>query len=795
MTDRRGWRKLLVLPGLCLVFFAALFLYGEDVQDEFRDQEQQLLMEMSAQNRKLLDQEIQDKFNVIEEIARRLKLCCDTDGDNPGAVSAGEADNAGAARTDSAETASAADPAYVADIAAGLSFYEERYHFKRMGIALADGRAFTSERLEFSVADRNYFAESLAGKTVVSQKMTDKVGGEGIIVFCTPIYADGQVCGALFATYSLDGFREITSIDLFNDQGYAYIVRSNGDCVVDTDHPDSFDGTNILQSLRSAGGDNAYAADILEAAMARGESGQLEYKDITVNNMYFEPLMANDWYLLSIVPSHVFGSVLQKVVERTAVLGGVLIAIFCALVLLVVYGDYEKRRALHRLLYVDMLTGYDSYAKFCMELRKCMERQSGQWAFIAMDLHQFRLVNELFGHDNGDAVLRFISRIWAESLHRDERFGRRHGDNFEVLMKYDSVDELCRRLDAFCHRVMYERQDWKAGEPFLIYERQNWNDGEPFLILPVMGIYLIQDFSEDIQNMQNNARMACATIKERNDVHYAFFDETMKEKQLREKRLGDSMELAMGNEEFLVYYQPKVDPVAHSVVGAEALVRWRLSDGTFVPPSVFIPLAEHNGLISELDQFMFRRVCRQLRQWKDKGLALVPVSVNLSRVLLYNKKLPAEYASVVEEYGIPFEMLQLEITESEECENLEEFSSAVGQFHDLGFRILMDDFGTGYSSMKALQLLPIDVVKLDKCFIDEYASEKGRKILISMIKLAHLLDMEITAEGVETREQADFMEMTGCHSIQGFFYSKPLPEEDFEKLLTRMPEHDINVED
>lgn len=761
MTDRRGWCKLLVLPGLCLVFFAALFLYGESVQDEFRDQEQQMLMEMSAQNRKLLDQEIQDKFNVIEEIARRLQIC---DAGSTGAES-GRPD--GAAGNESA--GAAVDLSFVADTAAELSFYEARYHFKRMGIALPDGRAFTSERLEFSVADRNYFAQSLSGQTVVSQKMTDKVGGEDIIVFSTPIYGDGQVCGALFATYSLDGFREITAIDLFNDQGYACIVRSDGDFVVDSDHPDSLHGTNILNSLQAASRDNAAAADTLEAAMASGSSGQLEYKDSTVNNMYFEPLMANDWYLLSIVPSHVFGSVLQKVVERTAVLGGVLIAIFCVLALLVVYGDYEKRRALHQLLYVDMLTGYDSYAKFCMEFRECMERQSGQWAFIAMDLHQFRLVNELFGHDNGDAVLRFISRIWAEALHRDERFGRRHGDNFEVLMKYDSVDELCRRLDAFCHKVMYERPDR--------------SEGETFLILPVMGIYLIHDFSEDIQNMQNNARMACATIKERNDIHYAFFDEAMKEKQLKEKRLGDSMELALGNEEFIVYYQPKVDPVDHCVVGAEALVRWRLSDGTFVPPSVFIPLAEHNGLISELDRFMFRRVCLQLRKWKDKGLALVPVSVNLSRVLLYNKKLPAEYAGIVEEYGIPFEMLQLEITETEESENLEEFAGAVCQFHDLGFRILMDDFGTGFSSMKALQLLPVDVVKLDKCFIDDYASEKGHKILTSMIELAHRLDMEITAEGVETREQAAFMEMTGCHSIQGFFYSKPLPEEEFEKLL------------
>ena len=458
-----------------------------------------------------------------------------------------------------------------------------------------------------------------------------------------------------------------------------------------------------------------------------------------------------------------------------------LMVVFGVLVLLIVYVDCQKRRALHQFLYVDALTGAASYAKFCVEVRKCLDRRCGKWAFVAMDLHQFKLVNTLFGQEKGDETLRFVSRVWERTLHKDEVFGRRHGDNFEILMRYDTVDELCRRLDDFCHSI--------------INERPHVHQTEVFLILPVMGIYLIRDFSEDILDMQNNARLACATIKERNDIHYAFFNDELKEKQLHDKRLGDDMELAIENNEFMVYYQPKVDPVDDKVVGAEALIRWRRPDGSFVPPAVFIPLAEHNGLISELDRFTFRQVCRQQRQWSDDGYALVPVSVNLSRVLLYSQGLPEEYARIAEENRIPSQNLQLEITESEDCENMAFFASAVQRFHDYGFRILMDDFGTGYSSMVALKALPIDVVKLDKSFVDDFKSEKGRKILISMIKLAQLLDMEITAEGVETEEQVTFMKMTGCHNIQGYYFSRPLPGEDFEKLLTKNALSAINVHD
>lgn len=733
--------KLLVVPVLCLIFFVSLFSYAENVKDGFRDQERQLLREMSVLNRRLLDQEISQRFDLLEEVARRLVIDDDRD---------------------------------VAKTAVALSFYDERYSFKRMGIALPDGRAFTSEGLVFSVADRSYFKKSLMGETVVSQKMTDKIGGEDIIVFSTPVYSDGQVSAALFATYSLEGFREITSIDMFSGQGYSYVVRSNGDCVVDSGHEGSFpEMENILDSMRAADGANAQAADTLEAMMAQGASGQLEYMGSVSNDMYFEPLMANDWYLLSIVPSHVLGGVLQRVVAWTAVLGGVLMAVFSVLVLLVVYVDYQKRKALQRFLYVDPLTGAASYAKFCMEARKCLDRHSGKWAFVAMDLHQFKLVNTLFGPEKGDATLQFVSREWERTLGKDEVFGRRHGDNFEVLMRYETVDELCRRLDGFCYRI--------------VNERPPMHQNEVFLILPVMGIYLVRDFSEDILDLQNNARLACSTIKERNDVYYAFFNNEMKEKQLHDKRLGDDMELAIENNEFMVYYQPKVDPVDSKVVGAEALIRWRRPDGSFVPPSVFIPLAEHNGLISELDRFMFRQVCRQQRQWRGDGYGLVPVSVNLSRVLLYSQSLPEEYARILEENGIPFENIQLEITESEDCENMEFIAGAVQRFHDYGFRILMDDFGTGYSSMVALKALPIDVVKLDKSFIDDYKSEKGRKILISMIKLAQMLDMEITAEGVETEEQVEFMKMTGCHNIQGYYFSRPLPGEEFEKLLMARP--------
>ena len=257
----------------------------------------------------------------------------------------------------------------------------------------------------------------------------------------------------------------------------------------------------------------------------------------------------------------------------------------------------------------------------------------------------------------------------------------------------------------------------------------------------------------------------------------------IKESMLQKKQLSDQMDHAYRHHRFEVFYQPKYDAKTKELAGAEALVRWRKSDGTMVPPGMFIPLAEETNFVCKLDKYVFNEVCQAQRRWIDKGMKVVPVSVNLSRRHLNNPEFIDEYKTMLDAAGIPIECVELEITESAMYEKQEEFIKIMERLHEIGFAILMDDFGTGYSSLTMLKQIPIDVMKLDKSFVDDYNDTKGEQIIKCVTKMAQDLDISITAEGVETEEQYIFLKEIGCDMIQGYYFAKPMPEQDYEKCM------------
>lgn len=457
----------------------------------------------------------------------------------------------------------------------------------------------------------------------------------------------------------------------------------------------------------------------------------------------------------------------------------ILLIISAALVLLslcIFFRAGQKYRAVKELLKVDSLTGQDSYTVFCLKLRSRLRKDSGPWAFAVMDLDQFKLVNDIFGREAGDQVLRYIDEVWRKKLKPGELFARREADKFSILLKYTTLEELCGRFDDFCNTVRFGGRT--ASEGNAVSSRK-----DAFILRPSVGICLVDNNENDIDKLQSCAMIARDTVKYRTDICYAFFDDKMRLSMLKSRQLADHMELGLLREDFEVYYQPKFDSMTREVVGAEALIRWRQPDGSFISPGEFIPLAEKNGLIGRLDRYMFRQVCRQQRRWLESGFKLVPISVNLSRSLLYDLELPAEYAREVDIHKIPAHLLQLEITEREDFEDLDIIAAAVEKLRQYGFCILLDDFGCGYSSLEILKELPVDVIKMDKKFIDAYSDVRGQTILKSTIALAKSLGIEIIAEGVETGAQVEFLNKCGCYRIQGYYYSRPLPGGEFIKLL------------
>ena len=285
--------------------------------------------------------------------------------------------------------------------------------------------------------------------------------------------------------------------------------------------------------------------------------------------------------------------------------------------------------------------------------------------------------------------------------------------------------------------------------------------------------------------MADRAYIARQTIKNKGDTAWAFYDGAVRDKLLHEKEIESQMERALAEGEFIAYYQPKYSTKEQRLIGAEALVRWRRSDDVIVPPYQFVPLFERNGFINKLDRYMFELVCRQQTLWLGEGLAPVPISVNMSRMCLYDPHIVDEYIGILEESGLPAAYVKLELTESAFFENTSIMNGVIEALHKVGIKVLMDDFGTGYSSMMMLKNVDIDVLKLDKSFVDDIGDERSEKIISNIIYLAHSLQIEVTAEGVETKAQFEFLRDVGCDYIQGYYFGKPQPAEAFADLLQK----------
>ena len=239
---------------------------------------------------------------------------------------------------------------------------------------------------------------------------------------------------------------------------------------------------------------------------------------------------------------------------------------------------------------------------------------------------------------------------------------------------------------------------------------------------------------------------------------------------------------SLENNCFEVWYQPKYDPETERMVGAEGLIRWRDEKGNVIPPGKFIPLFERDGLIKVLDEYVFRKVCMQQLEWQKQGKEIIPVSINLSRASLYFDSVVSRYQQIADEIGVKTHLVPIEITESAAIDN-DNIKGLADKFHDNGFPLLVDDFGSGYSSLATLNMKCFDTLKIDKSLIDYIGDFSGERLLEHTILLAKELGLCVTAEGVEREEQVDFLKQMKCDSIQGYYYSRPLPKEEFEKLL------------
>ncbi len=656
----------------------------------------------------------------------------------------------------------------VIEIMNRLSVTAGQHGFKRMGIVDKSGIVYCTDEAPLDISDEDHIVRAFAGESVVSDVFRDDVDGKAIFVYAVPVYdeAGAAVKGVLFATCDTTNFRVHLAQSAFNGEGYSYIVKANGNTVTDSAHPSSFKNmTNVFESML-ASGDNQESVDRMRADMAQGLQGSVIFTNTGVKKyMNYEALEINDWYILSVVPTDVMDGNRNNIMFLTAVTICVILAATLLLTVSLILGEKSRNRQLEEVLYVDPLTGGITFTKFCMEAPKLIEKNPNKAACVMADLDNFKLINNMYGHAEGDKTILHTYKVFKNIVGENGLLTRRVADRFYALIFFKDEEELNNILMSFITKL-----------------KTSWNNNDADYILnPSIGVCVVNG-TEDIETTANNATIAHDGI-DRNSEPIAFYDDVQRDKMLNNKILEDKMVYAHKNHEFVPYLQPKYDARTGKICGAEALVRWRNPDGSITYPDRFIPLAERNGFIRVLDRDMFEAVCKLQRTIIDSGLTPVPISVNVSRQLMYETSFADDYINILKRYELSPDTIELEITESVLFDDFDGFRVIIDTLRNNGFRILMDDFGTGYSSLMMLSSVPIDNLKLDKSFIDRFENDKGKKIINCVIDLAKSLQLPITAEGVETSSQCDFLKERGCNIIQGYFFSRPVPQDVFVDLL------------
>ncbi len=428
---------------------------------------------------------------------------------------------------------------------------------------------------------------------------------------------------------------------------------------------------------------------------------------------------------------------------------------------------------LEKRLQYDSLTGLPNRSLFMDRIGQAMinaQRQGQSVAILSLGMDGFTRINDGLGHAFGDRVLRETGQRLKAALRNSDSIARMEGDQFDCLVVMRSSDDGV---------IVTEKLLKALKEPFVL-------DGQDVSLTASIGITVFPSDGREADVLLKQAESAMRHCKRTGGDSYQFYSHEMHDRAKRRIDVENALRAALENEEFILHYQPKVDVLSSKIVGAEALIRWQHPERGLVPPGEFIPIAEDSGLIGPIGAWVMRETCRQNREWLDKGLDAVRISVNMAAPQFRERDVVMQVATILAGSGLPADYLELEITEGLLIGDLDAIEEKLHGFRELGLRIAIDDFGTGYSSLSYLSRFPITTLKIDRAFVHDIESNKSTaEIARAIIGLSRGLDLEVVAEGAETAEHINFLTEQGCDTVQGFFYSRPLPALEFEQMLRR----------
>lgn len=620
-------------------------------------------------------------------------------------------------------------------------------------------------------ADRYERLDAVAD--AVSQNKSIAYIEEGTVIYAVPVCVNGEIVGAVFGGSSHADMLQMIAVQAYRDVSHSCIVTRTGKLLLSTDEQQFEKLQEILESDSADAAQKQAGIDI-QTALQSGETGiaEIECTDGTRYYLSYAPLTGEDWMMLTLIPTTLFSDMYTVYMTKLLVCaaGAALTLLVLLAILVLTYRSSEKK--LEKLAFTDKLTDGINITEFDMRFQQAgLADKHFQYAIVMLDIHDFKLLNESVGFTRGDRILKWVYRKIAEELNakRTEFVARSEMDHYFLCLNEGTRQGIQDRIDRITYRINAD-DFWKKYAMRIEFSQ---------------GACIVADSETDVSTLRERARIACRNQDYSSIGRCVIFEKKMEDKVLLDRNLDHCVEESIQNRDFKLYLQPKVSMRTGIVKGAEALVRWQHPERGFLSPGEFIPILEESGKIQMVDRFIFEEVCRWLQERKRAGKALFPISVNLSRTHFWRENFLDEFVEVVDRYGVDHELIDFELTETVFMEEtkMQKVKEGISRMHAYGFRCSVDDFGVGYSSLSLVNEMDVDILKFDRSFFLNLQDEKSQKIVGCLIRMANELKLGMVIEGIEEQEQIDFLMTMPCDIIQGYYFSKPLPEKAFNEWV------------
>ena len=736
---KKGYKIALISFIIFILFFFSVFFCTNRISNELERQLETNLIDVANQNALAISNQLNDNYMLLDSLFAEIK-------EIPGDMS---------------------------ENVMLLKGFVKANNLKRVGFCDTDGTTYTTDNVVANLSYREFFQRGMQGKSTITGVLTDALrpdADEKVIIFSSPMYDDttNELLGVFGLIYDAEVINASLQVECFEGQGCSFATNEAGDISIAMSYDSIQLSQNLYTDILSRNPGNTEVINTIRRNISSNTPnlGKL-FIDSVEYYYYRTPILIADgeivWNVFTLVPT---GYLLQRLkpVRNTMYLM-IFLSIFLVVAAMISYLIIfsSQRRLVQRLAYRDSVTGGANYAYFKRQLLTKSRNRCGY--IVSMDIQHFSNITITAGSAAADDMIKKTWELIKQSIKDNEYAARARDDYFVMLLNMSSDADVSRRLEQLSDEV---------HDLAIAYDAPG--------VRACFGIYPMEDITA-LDDSYNKAKIGREFAKERHDKCYAFYSELDHEELLKNQQLEERFDFAISNHNFEIWYQPKYSASTKEIVGSEALVRWRETDGKLIPPGRFIPLFERDGYISRLDEYVFREVCHNQKYWLDKGFKVCPVSVNISRATIYGANVVDKYLGILDSFELPHEYIQLEVLESAISGNAD-IAKILERFRLSGVHILMDDFGTGYSSLATLNMHCFDTLKLDKSLIDCIGEKDGETLLHYVIKMGRHLGLHITAEGVEYESQLSYLQEQNCDDIQGYLFSKPLHVMDYERLIT-----------